>query len=155
MTNRLAIALLVLATACTPRKIPNTEIRDTPENRAVFTVVSEYVKGMNQRDAGLVLGQVAPDYYDDAGTPEPADDLDRERLEKSLREDFAGRVDSTKLAVSLRKIEVQGDTAFAEIFFDSYYRVQTPTGPVPRRDSDVQRIRLRRVGPGWKIVAGL
>jgi hypothetical protein len=155
MTNRLAIPLLaLLAAGCSSKRIPGTEIRDSAENRAIYSVVEDYVEALNKRDPAGVLTQVAPDYFDDAGTPEPTDDLDRERLEKALAEDLA-RVEGAKLAVSLRKIEVQGETAFAEVFYDSYYRVQTPAGPVPRRDSDVHRIRLKKVGPNWKIAAGL
>jgi len=155
MTNRLAIAaLVVVAAACSPKRIPGTEIRDSPENRAVYSVVDDYVQAMNHRDPSGILTQVASDYFDDAGTPEPDDDLDRERLEKSLVDVFA-RVEAAKLAVSLRKIEIEGDSAFAEILYDSYYRVQTRSGPVPRRDSDVHRIRLKKVGGQWKIVAGL
>lgn len=155
MTNRLLLVLVALAAAaCAPKRIPGTDIEDTRENRAVYSVIDDYVKAMNQRDAGAVLTHVADDYFDDAGTPEPADDLDRGRLEKALAEDLA-RVEAAKLAVSLRKIEVVGDTAFAEIFYDSYYRVQTPGGAVPRRDSDVHRIRLKKVAGVWKIAAGL
>jgi len=155
MTTRLAIPLaLLVAAACAPRRIPGTEIRDTAENRAVYAAVEAYVHAMNQRDPAAVLALVAPDYFDDAGTPEPADDLDRAQLEKALTADLA-RVETAKLAVSFRKIEVQGDAAFAEIFYDSYYRVQTPAGPVPRRDTDVNRVRLKRVEGKWKIVAGL
>jgi ketosteroid isomerase-like protein len=155
MTNRLLLVLAALAAAaCAPKRIPGTDIEDTRENRAVYAVIDDYVKAMNQRDAVAVLTHVADDYFDDAGTPEPADDLDRGRLEKALAEDLA-RVEAAKLAVSLRKIEVVGDTAFAEIFYDSYYRVQTPGGAVPRRDSDVHRIRLKKVDGVWKIVAGL
>jgi len=155
MTKRLAIPLaLLVAAACAPRRIPGTEIRDTAENRAVYASVEAYVRAMNQRDPAAVLAQVAPDYFDDAGTPEPTDDLDRAQLENALTADLA-RVETAKLAVSFRKIEVQGDTAFAEIFYDSYYRVQTPAGPVPRRDTDVSRIRLKRVEGKWKITAGL
>jgi ketosteroid isomerase-like protein len=159
MTNRLALPLaaplaLLLAAACTPARIPGTDIADTRENRAVYGVVDEYVKAMNKRDADAVLALVAPDYFDDAGTPDPGDDLDRERLEKVLKQDL-GRVETEKLSVSLRKIEVQDAAAFAEIFYDNYYRVQTPAGPIPRRDSDVHRIRLKKIDGKWKIAAGL
>lgn len=155
MTKRLVLPLaLLVAAACSPRRIPGTELRDTRENRAIYAVIEEYVRGMNQRDAAVVLAQVAPDYFDDAGTPEPGDDLDRERLEKGLAQDLA-KVEAAKLAVSFRKIEIQDDAAFAEIFYDSSYRVQTPAGPVPRRDSDVHRIRLKKVSGQWKIAAGL
>jgi ketosteroid isomerase-like protein len=155
MTTRLALLLLALAAgACSSKRLPGTEIKDTRENRAVYTVIDGYVQAMNRRDAAAVLTQVAPDYFDDAGTPEPGDDLDRERLEKALAEDLA-RVEAAKLSLSLRKIVVQEETAFAEVFYDSYYRVQTPAGAVPRRDSDVHRIRLKKVAGQWKIAAGL
>ncbi len=154
MTIRLAVAPLLLLAACSPRLIPGTDVRDTKDNRAVYDVVGEYVRAMNRRDAAGVLAVVAPDYFDDAGTPEPADDMDRERLEKTLPKDLA-RLETEKLAVTVRAIEVQDDAAYAEVFYDSYYRVETPAGPIPRRDSDVHRIRLKRQAGQWKIVGGL
>ena len=48
-----------------------------------------------------------------------------------------------------------GDEAQAEIFFDSFYRVKTPTTQVPRRDSDVQRLKLKRIDNKWLFVSGL
>ncbi len=153
--NRLALPLVLLALGgCSPKLIPGTDVRDTGENRAVFEVVDEYVRAMNKRDPAAVLALVAPDYFDDAGTPEPADDLDRGALEKTLTEDLR-RLDTEKLSVTVRAIDVQGDVAFAEIFYDNYYRVQTPAGPVPRRDTDVHRLRMKKLDGKWKIVAGL
>lgn len=155
MTNRLALPLaLLLATACAPKLIPGTAIRDTNENRAVYDVIDEYVRAMNKRDPAAVLALVAPDYFDDAGTPEPEDDIDHERLEKTLPQDMK-RLETERLAVTMRDIEVQDGAAFAEIFFDNYYRVETPAGAIPRRDTDVHRIRLKKVAGRWKIVAGL
>jgi ketosteroid isomerase-like protein len=154
-TSLLALPLAaLLGAACSPARIPGTDIADTRENRAVYDVIDEYVRAMNKRDADAVLALVAPDYFDDAGTPEARDDLDRAGLEKAIRQDL-GRVESEKLAVSLRRIEVQDGAGFAEIFYDNYYRVQTPVGPVPRRDTDVHRIRLKKVDGKWKIAAGL
>jgi ketosteroid isomerase-like protein len=158
MTNRLALPVLLLAavaaSACSTKRIPGTEIRDTKDNRAVYEVVDQYVHAMNKRDADAVLALVSPDYFDDAGTPDPSDDLDRDRLQKTLAQDL-GRVETERLAVTLRKIEVTDGTAYAEIFFDNYYRVQTPAGAIPRRDSDVHRIRLKKIDGQWKIYAGL
>lgn len=156
MNRRLALAITLLAAAaCAPKRIPGTDIQDTSENRAVYKVVEDVVNAINKRDAGTVLANVSPDYFDDAGTPEPTDDLDRERLEKSMAADF-GKVEGSKLAVTIRKIEVtEGATAFVEVFYDSYYRVQTPAGPVPRRDSDVHRMRLKKIEGAWKVAAGL
>jgi ketosteroid isomerase-like protein len=155
MTRLLALLLFLGVVACSPpKRLPGTDIRETPDTRAIYTVIEAYVNALNARDPCGVLAHVAPDYFDDAGTPDAADDLDRTQLERAIVEDL-GRVDSAKLAVTLRKIEVQDDTAFAEVFYDSYYRVRTQTRVVPRRDSDVHRIRLRRVDGEWKITSGL
>jgi ketosteroid isomerase-like protein len=146
--------LLAVAAGCGARVLPGTDIRDTRDTRAIYDIIGQWVKAMNARDAGAVLAVVSPDYFDDAGTPDPADDLDRERLEKALVDDFA-RVEGAKLAVTVRRIDVEGDGATAELFYDSYYRVQTPAGAIPRRDSDVYRLRLKKAGGEWKIVGGL
>jgi len=148
------LLLALAASACSHARLPGTDIRETKDTKAIYDVVDAYVRAMNARDAAGVLAQVAPDYYDDAGTSEPGDDLDRQALEKALAESFA-RVETPRLALTLRKIEAQDDTGFAEVFYDSFYRVQTPGGPVPRRDTDVHRIRLKRVEGAWKISAGL
>jgi ketosteroid isomerase-like protein len=155
MTRLLALLLLLGVVGCSPpKRLPGTDIRETPDTRAIYSVLEAYVNALNARDPAGVLAHVAPDYLDGAGTPEATDDLDRAQLERAIVEDL-GRVDSTKLAVTLRKIEVQGDTAFAEVFYDSYYRVRTESRVVPRRDSDVHRIQLRRVDGEWKITSGL
>ncbi len=156
MTNRLPLplGLLLLAAACSPKLIPGTDVRDTKENRAVYDVIDEYVNAMNKRDPAAVLALVSPDYFDDAGTPEPGDDLDRAHLEKSIVQDL-GRLETERLALTIRNIEVDGDKAFVEVFYDNYYRVQTPAGPIPRRDTDVHRIHLKKIDGKWKITAGL
>lgn len=154
-TLRLA-ALLALAAACAPRMLPGTDVPENRETRAIYDLIGRWVKAMNERDAAGVLALAAPDYFDDGGTPDPADDLDRGRLEASLAEDLA-RVEGSKLAVTIRRIDVEDGAAAAtaELYYDSYYRVQTPAGPVPRRDSDVYKLKLRKVEAAWKIAGGL
>jgi ketosteroid isomerase-like protein len=149
----LALALLVAA-GCSPRRIPGTEIEATRDTEAIYEVVRAYQQAMEKRDADAVLALVAPTYFDGAGTPDPGDDLDRGRLETTVREDLA-RAEGIRMEFTVRKIEVKGDEAFAEVFYDSYYRVQTPAGAIPRRDSDVHRLQLRRLQGAWKIASGL
>jgi hypothetical protein len=150
----LVAAAAVFAAACGPRNIPGTEIRSTPDSRAVHDVVMKYREALEKRDVPAILALVAPTYYDTAGTPDPADDLDRIRLEESLNKDLP-QTDSVKLDFTVRRIDVSGDEAQAEVFYDQYYRVKTPTTTVPRRDSDVQRLKLKRIDGQWKFVSGL
>jgi ketosteroid isomerase-like protein len=161
MTTRPGISLALCAVialsagcSCSPKRIPGTEIEDTGDNRAVYEVVRVYQKALEARDAPTILSLVSPDYFDASGTPDPADDLDRAQLEKSLAADLA-RLEGVRMDVTLRRIDVQRDTATAEIFYETYYRVQTPSGAIPRRDADVHRLVLKKMGEQWKIAAGL
>jgi hypothetical protein len=150
----LAALLAASASACAPRYLPGTEIESTKDTRAIYELVVKYREALEKRDVDGVLALVAPSYYDTAGTPEPGDDLDRARLEASLREDLP-KADSLRIDFTVRRIDVNGDEAQAEIFFDEYYRVKTATVTVPRRESDVQRLHLKRLDNQWKFVAGL
>jgi hypothetical protein len=149
------LLLLAFATAaCAPSLIPGTQVEDTRENRAVYQVIQTYREAMDRRDAAAVLALVAPDYFDTGGTPAPEDDVNRPLLEERLPQDLA-RLDAVKLDLGVRKIEVKGDRADVEIFYDGWYRVKTPGGAVPRRDSDVHRMRLRKVEGRWLFTSGL
>lgn len=150
----LLASAVVFAAACGPRNIPGTEIRSTPDSRAVHDVVMKYREALEKKDVPTIVALVAPGYYDTAGTPDPADDLDRARLEASLTEDLA-RTESVKVDLTMRRIDVKGEEAEAEVFYDQFYRVKTPTTVVPRRDSDVQRLKLKRIDGQWKFVSGL
>jgi ketosteroid isomerase-like protein len=151
----LLAALAVLsAWACTPRRFPGTEIADNADTRAVAAAIEAYRAALEKRDAAGVLALATADYFDNGGTPEPADDLDRAGLEARLPKDLSA-IEGVKLDFTLRRIEVDGDAAVAEVFFEHYYRVTTPAGAVPRRDSDVHRFRLRRLGGKWLFAAGL
>ena len=147
-------ALALLAVACSPRRIPGTEIRETDDTRAIFDAIHVYAKAMQAEDTKGVLALVAPDYFDTAGTQDPVDDVDAARLESSLQADF-DRVETLKLDLTIRDIRVEEGRGYAEIFYDAFYRVQTPQGAVPRHDSDLHRIAFRKTEGSWKIVSGL
>ncbi len=153
MRSRL-LPLLVLLAACAPSRIPNTEVPDTKENRAVYEVIKQYSEALRKKDAAAILLLVAPDYYDGSGTPDPGDDVTRAILEQNLASDLA-KVESVMIDMGVKKIEVNGDEARAEIFYDAAFRVVTASGPVPKRPSDIAQMRFRKLNGAWKITAGL
>jgi ketosteroid isomerase-like protein len=149
------LALLALAAlACTPPRIPDTTIPDTPDTRAVLKVVETYAGALQQRDAAALLALVAPTYFDDAGTTDPSDDLDYQGLAAALPGDLA-RLQGLRVEIVVRNLEVAGDTATAEVFSDTWYQVAVKDGTVPRRDTDVHRMRFVRVQGNWRIASGL
>jgi ketosteroid isomerase-like protein len=142
------------ASACGPHRFPGTEIEDNADTRAVRATVEAYRIAMEKRDAAALLALTSPDYLDNAGTPEAKDDLDRKALETQLPKDLAG-LEGLRVDLTLRRIDVKEDTAIAEVFFEQFYKVTTATGPVPRRDADVHRFRLKRTGGKWLFLSGL
>ncbi len=153
MMARRLLPLLVLTLACAPKFLQGTEIRDTPDTRAVANALEAYRQAMEKRDPQAVLALVAPNYFDNAGTPDPADDIDRAGLEKRL-EDLTN-VLALRLQLTVRDIQVKGDQGQADVFFDQYDRVNTPNGPVARHDADVHRMTLQKIGGAWKFTSGL
>ena len=153
MRSRL-LPLLALLAACAPSRIPNTEVPDTKENRAVYEVIRQYSEALRKKDAAAILLLVAPDYYDGSGTPDPGDDVNRETLEKFLASDLS-KVEAVMLDMGVKRIEVNGEEARAEVFYDAAYRVVTPAGPVAKRPSDINQMKFKKLSGAWKITAGL
>jgi ketosteroid isomerase-like protein len=148
--------LLALATlvACGGRRIPGTDIRDTSDTRAIVAAIDAYRRAAEARDAGAVLALVSPKYFDDAGTPDPADDIDYERLRKRIGEDYKN-VTALRLDIAVKNVDVEGDTAAAYVFYDEYYRIATKAGEVAKQASDTHRMRFVREGGAWHFVSGL
>jgi len=151
---RLALLALFLLAACSPRRIPGTEIPENDDTKAITAAIEKYQAAAEARDAGAVLALVSPLYYDDAGTPDPSDDLDFERLARVLPADL-GRVSGVRMSLRLNDIQVKGDRAQAFVSFDARYRVATKAGEVAKSQQDVSRIALSREKGAWKIVSGL
>jgi ketosteroid isomerase-like protein len=156
--RRLALLLAAALLACSPPRIPGTEIPDEPDTRAILKVIESYAAALQRKDAGAILALVSPAYYDDAGTRDPSDDLDRVGLEQSLPK-VLGQIGNVKLEVVVRNLVVEKDRATAEVFSDTWYSVTTSAGPTPHRDSDVHRMTFFRAGDkpgvGWMITSGI
>jgi hypothetical protein len=80
--------------------------------------------------------------------------VDYEQLQRALPDAFQ-RLAGARLEIGVRKIDVRGDVATVELFFDTRYRITTPRGEVAKRDSDAGRMTLRREAGGWRIASGL
>jgi len=153
--RRLLVALVLLgAFAGCRRNIPDTDILDTADTRAILGVIEQYRLAAERRDAAAVMGLVSKVYFDDAGTPDPGDDLDHGQLGKAVAADY-GRLPSTRLQLSVKQIAVEGDRAVAYLFYEAHYRITTPKGEVPKQEQDVSRMTFAREGGAWKITSGL
>lgn len=148
------VVLATLSLAACARNIPNTEIQDTPDNRAVIAAVDAYRRAFDSRNADAVMALVSPAYYDDSGSVDPSDDVDYTALPAVLRDTFS-RISQVRIEFGITDIIVNGDRAQADLFYDAKYRVTTPRHEIAKRDTDIQRLLFQRDGATWKIISGL
>jgi hypothetical protein len=153
MFARLLLLSLALA-ACGTRRIPGTEIRDTPDARAIVAVIDQYRMAAERRDPDAILSMVSQTYFDDAGTPDPGDDLDYQQLRAALPDHFR-QLTAMRLGIGVREIDVSGDRATANLFYDGYYRVATASGETAKQASDVSQMKFVREQGKWRIAGGL
>jgi ketosteroid isomerase-like protein len=154
MLARLLLASVVALAACGTHRIPGTEIKDTPDARAIVAVIDQYRTAAERRDADAVLSMVSQSYFDDAGTPDPGDDLDYQQL-RALLPDHFRKLTAMRLGIGVREIEVAGDRASANLFYDGYYRVATASGESAKQASDVSQMKFVREQGRWRITGGL
>lgn len=139
----LAFALLA---ACAPRMIPNTEIPDTPEDRAIMDVAQRYRSAFEAKDAAMIMALASPRYLDSR------DSISYEMLQKQLQEYF-DKVSQAHLDLSPRRIVVEGDKARLDYIFALHYILNT-TDPKWRSQTDDKRMTLERVNGAWKVTSG-
>jgi hypothetical protein len=149
-----AVALLAALAGCAGHRISGTEIPDTVDTRAIVAVIDEYRKAVEARNPEAVLALVSTSYFDDAGTPDPADDLDREQLGRALPRHFK-QLTAVRLDIGVKEVAVNGDAATANVFYDGHYRVATASGEAAKTASDVSQMRFVRESGRWLIVGGL
>jgi hypothetical protein len=150
----LATVAAVALTACAGHHIPGTEIRETPDTQAIYGVIEAYRAAAERREPDAILALVSTQYFDDAGTPDPADDLDYAQLQRVLPAQFQ-KVSAMRLGITVREIQVNGDHATANLFYDGHYRLTTQAGETAKAASDLSQMRFVRENGTWKIVSGL
>ncbi len=143
---------------CKPNLLPNTNVRATRENRVIVDFVNQYKKAVESRSADAVMALVAADYFDAGGNNDPADDVNRDQLEKKLRDSMA-KVKELTLKIIVQNIERNDDMVNVVYYFSENALVQFPSGEKWTAMSDVNRMVLRLKGrslaDGFEIVSGL
>jgi hypothetical protein len=96
-------ATSIAAMGCTKTYIPNTDVEDTSDNRAVVIFCERYRKAVERRDVVEVLKMVSPRYFEDGGNVDPTDDMDYDGFRKFLSEQFT-KSKAIRYEIRYRKI---------------------------------------------------
>ena len=114
-------ASLLAAVGCT-KNIPNTTVKDTPENRAVITFMENYRNAVESRDVGALLAMAHPQYLDDNGTPTGDDDLDYRALQRKLSR-WRERVTDVRYEIKYRTITREMDRVLIAYRYSASFRI--------------------------------
>ena len=149
----LSVVVFGLA-GCAGSMIPRTSIEDTDENREIYQLVQAYEQALESLDADAVIALVSPNFYENNGNTDDADDYDFYGLKDNLKRDFS-RTRTLQLDLRVDAIEVDDDEAFAEVYYQIRAQNEYPSGLKWETGADRTRLRLERIDGKWLIVAGL
>jgi hypothetical protein len=121
----LAVLAALLSLVGCARNIPNTDVEDTPENRAVIEFMEGYRHAVEERDVGAILAMTSPEYLDDSGTPGGDDDIDYEVLTEKLQGLREHLLDVRNYNMRYRRIRYVQGRVFVEYTYTAYFQVAT------------------------------
>ena len=104
------------------KNIPNTTVKDTPENRAVITFMENYRNAVEARDVGALLAMAHPQYLDDNGTPSGDDDIDYRGLQQKLSS-WRERVTDVRYEIKYRTITREMDRVLIAYRYSASFRI--------------------------------
>ena len=149
-----AIALALVATACSHANLPGTNIPANDRTRALLEAFTKYHDALESRDPTALLALAAPSYYDNGDASRGIGPTDFKALQQKLAHDFE-KVNGLKLEATLKSIDVDGDKANIDYFQVLRYAVATPSGETWKSESDDARMKFVKVSGAWKITSGL
>lgn len=138
------------APVCTPECIAGTAIPGTDENRSVIAFCEIYRHALESGDVETLVSIASPKYYEDAGTPDPSDDLDRAGLERFLRAQMSA-VSGMRAEFLYRSIRTDGDAIVVTYTYAASFQLQNEW----KRVVDDNELRLARSADSFVILSGM
>jgi hypothetical protein len=152
--RRSALLVCLAAVACPRPTIPGTNIRDTPEARAVLDVFGRYRQALEARDTAGIVALAAPGYTDPGDPSRGVPPTEYTGLKDKLQSDLS-KVTGVRLDATIKELEVKGAEARLDYFQVIRYAVATPSGEKWKSESDDARMKFIQVNGEWKIASGL
>jgi hypothetical protein len=154
MKKVLATLALLLAAGCMPHYIRGTEIPANADTEAIVKVMQQYRQALLNKDAAAVVKLLGPDFYDNGGTADPADDLTLKNVEKVLS-DRLSKLADFDLEIDVKDIDVKDNgRAEAKFYYTEHFRMPGLTSQA-QSEADAKKMIFQKVGEDWKITSGI
>lgn len=154
VSSAVATALLVSLTGCGRDVIPNTDVKDTEQNREVVEFVEEYRKAVQEQNVGELMKLASERYLDDNGTPVGGDDVDYNSLRDKLSK-LSKEIEDVRYEIRYRRVTYKGDRVYVDFTYTASFLVQTPDGKRWSRRLADNRLELVRDGERYRILSGM
>jgi len=152
----LALALLVSPlSGCATHYIANTDVEETDFNREIIEFCEKYRHAVEYRNVPVLMQMAHENYYEDGGTIDTSDDIDRTGLTEYLQGRFK-ETSGIRYEVRYRAVSPgRKDTYFVDFTYSASYKIPTNDGEAWRRRVADDRLELVRVGESFKILSGM
>jgi hypothetical protein len=130
--------------------VPDTEVPDTVENRAVITFCERYRTAVIAKDVPLLLSLASPRYHEGGETPDAGDVVDRASLEEYLTGNFL-KLERIEYTIHYKRIARKGPTVRVECTIDGAYVVAGATW----RRHDENILVLEPARGGFLFLSGM
>jgi hypothetical protein len=150
----IAAGLICFAAGCKPKFIPNTEVPDTEGNRDIITFCERYRHAVEDLNVGLLLSLASPKYFDDSGTVDGDDDMDRTGLEAVLKDRFK-IIEAIRYEIKYRTVYTKNNIIMVEYTYTTSYRFAMDGKPHWENKTADNRLELESVDGSYKILSGM
>jgi hypothetical protein len=139
---------------CSKSYIPNTDVPDTAENRKLVSFCEQYRKAVSRKDVAELIKLASPDYYEDGGNVDAADDIDYAGLQEYLTDRFQ-EARAIRYEIRYRRVSRDRDRIFVDYTFTSSWRIIVGNVEQWQRKVDDNRLQLVEKDDSYLIISGM
>lgn len=158
MKNKLIVWFVccaaLAAAACHDKVIPNTEIPDNDDNRAIIAFCERYRHAVEDRNVGLLLSLASQRYFDNSGTPLADDDIDRAGLEQVLSDRFK-ELKTMRYEIKYRNVFEGVGVVYVEFTYNMAFQYEIGGKAKWANRTADNRLELERIPEGFLILTGM
>jgi hypothetical protein len=155
MRSLLATALVLFATGCSPKFIPNTDVEDSSKNRKIITFCEQYRHAVEEKNVGLLLKLAHEKYYEDGGNTNADDDIDATGLKEYLTTQFT-KTNTIRYEIRYRRITfTETDRVLVDFTYSASYKIPGAQREEWRHTVADNRLVLVPDSETFKILSGM
>lgn len=154
--SKLTASLFLLGlTACSHHLIPNTDVADTSQNRALVEFCEVYRHAVEEQNIDALMAMVHPDYYEDGGNIDATDDLDFAGLRTYLKSEFKD-AKAIRYEMHYRRVARDEDDRWNIAYtYTASYKLPDGEGELWHREVSENQLTVVPTDESFLILAGM